>query len=326
MLGTGEKSQMARWKLCPLIVFLVLVVGHDATGAGRAIGGSLAFDAVPDQRGAQGWQLFVANLDTGRVRRLVKIPGAVSPSWSPEGAEVAFEQARDIGFRCDSPACSQIWRVNATGKHRRRLTSLRRRSEAPGWSNSGRIAYERWLSSPDKERLIETDIYTIQSNGHDLRRLTNTEGEDTDPAWSPDAQRIAFSSDRDGGNFDLYIMNADGSEQHRLTDTPDAYEYRPSWSPDGTRIAFWRTIADLDSIVVINADGTRERTLTVPRENAADPVWSPDGEWIAFIKETDSLDSPEIWVMRADGREKRRLVRGPFGQVIELDWTATAAP
>jgi TolB protein len=89
-------------------------------------------------------------------------------------------------------------------------------------------------------------------------------------------------------------------------------EVRAAWSPDGTRIAFWRFNENVDSIVVINADGTGERTLTGPREHVADPAWSPDGEWIAYTRETDNLDSPEIWVMRSDGSQKRKLVKGPF--------------
>ena len=319
---------MAAWKLCPLALScLIFLVGEDASGSGRAIGGALVFDAVPNARGAVGWQLFVANLDTGRVRRLVKIPGTVSPSWSPDGREVAYEHAvttTSARSGCDSPACAQIWRVNEDGKHRRRLTSLRRRCEAPDWSSTGRIAYVRWLPSAETE--IETEIYAIDSTGQGVHRLTYARGADEDPAWSPDGEKIAFDSDRadpDGGSADLYVMNADGSDQHKLTNTGDVSDVRAAWSPDGTRIAFWRLTAD--SIVVVNADGTGERTLTGPREHAADPAWSPDGEWIAYTRETDNLDSPEIWVMRADGSQKRKLVSGPFGQVIELDWTARAA-
>ncbi|MDP9222498.1 MAG: hypothetical protein M3P18_01315 [Actinomycetota bacterium] len=274
-------------------------------------------------RGAYGWQLFVANLDSGRVRRLLRRDGAVWPSWSPDASEVVYEQADSEG-RCDSPACADIWRINARGKHPRRLTSLSRRSESPDWSRTGKIVYVRWFEMDDQ---IETDIYTIESDGRGVRRLTDTKGEDDDPAWSADGQRIAFSSDREG-RFEIYLMNADGSDQHRLTNTENADEYGPSWSPDGTRIAFWRRTdgSEFDSIVAANADGTGERTLSGRRESAISPVWSPDGQHIAYIKDTDDLDVADIWVMRADGREKRKLIDGPFSEPSRLDWTATSRP
>jgi tol-pal system beta propeller repeat protein TolB len=306
-------------KLCSLAIGLVLVAlgGSTADARNQLISGSLVFDARPDARGAYGWQLFVANLDSGRVRRLRRDDGAVWPSWSPDASEVVYEQA-DSQRRCDKPACAEIWRINARGKHARRLTSLSRRSESPDWSRTGKIVYVRWFGLDDG---IETDIYTIESNGGGVRRLTDTRGEDNDPAWSPDGQRIAFSSDR-GKNFEIYLMNADGSDQQRLTNTADADEYGAAWSPDGTQIAFWRRGggADGDAIVVANADGTGERTLTGRRESAISPAWSPDGQRIAYVKDTDDLDGADIWVMRADGREKRKLIDGPFSEPSKLDW------
>ena len=76
------------------------------------------------------------------------------------------------------------------------------------------------------------DIYTINSNGSDLVRLTDHPGEDYAPAWSPDGSRIVFLSDRNGLDYPRpFIMNADGSEASFLSARLGSS--RPSWSPDG---------------------------------------------------------------------------------------------
>ena len=72
--------------------------------------------------------------------------------------------------------------------------------------------------------------------GGAIRRLTNNSDWDWKPSWSPDGQRIAFQSSRDG-NYEIYVMDADGSNPHRLTDHP-ADDWKPSWSPDGRHIAY----------------------------------------------------------------------------------------
>jgi Tol biopolymer transport system component len=193
---------------------------------------------------------------------------------------------------------------------------MRRRSESPDWASTGRIAFVRLFPT-------ETEIYSLESNGHDLRRLTHTRGEDDDPAWSGDGQHIAFSSDR-AGNFEIYVMNADGGDLRRVTTSRGADEYGPAWSPDGTRIAFWRRKDDGDSIVVINSDGTNEHTISGRRRDTEFPAWSPDGESIAYVRDDESLDMAHIWVMRSDGSEKHKLIDGPFSEPMELDWTQAA--
>ena len=70
-----------------------------------------------------------------------------------------------------------------------------------------------------------------------MARLTNHSETDGTPAWSPDGTRIAFTSDRDGDNDEIYVMNADGSGVTRLTNH-SASDWMPTWSPDGARIAF----------------------------------------------------------------------------------------
>ncbi|MDE0003504.1 MAG: hypothetical protein OXQ29_12500, partial [Rhodospirillaceae bacterium] len=80
------------------------------------------------------------------------------------------------------------------------------------------------------------EVYVMDTDGGNLRRLTDHDEIDGNPSWSPDGQRIAFESNRDG-NFEVYVMDANGGNLRRLTDN-DADDARPSWSPDGRRIAF----------------------------------------------------------------------------------------
>ncbi len=136
-------------------------------------------------------------------------------------------------------------------------------------------------------------------------------------SWSPDNSRIAFSAMQDG-KWNIYVMRADGSQQKQLTsNTPDIDYFSASWSPDGKRIAFSARHgknAKGDIYVMNAADGSRIRQLTVHPAHDSAPVWSPDSKRIAFISDRDAKDPSgkdhemQIYVMRADGSEQRRLL------------------
>jgi dipeptidyl aminopeptidase/acylaminoacyl peptidase len=122
--------------------------------------------------------------------------------------------------------------------------------------------------------------------------------------------KITFDSNRDGGNYDIYVMNADGSEQTRLTTDPGIDE-DPNWSPDGTKIAF-NSIRDGNrEIYVMNADGSEQTRLTNNPAIDTTPDWSPDGEKIVFRRNLES-QNPEIYIMNAaDGTEQINISNNP---------------
>ncbi len=136
------------------------------------------------------------------------------------------------------------------------------------------------------------------------------------PVELPDhTGRIAFGRvDATLGDFSIWTARPDGSQQRRLTTTPSFFS---DWSPDGHRIAydyFDPTGAEQIATVSPDTGGTRHLTSGPGIQEA--PKWSPDGQWIAFDRSLQLPDDPgfstAIWVMRADGSQKRRITFGGF--------------
>lgn len=227
--------------------------------------------------------------------------------FSPDGQWLTFQSTRD-GRSCDQ---QYVMRTDGTG--------LKQVSNGLGKTTCG------WFL-PDGKRLffassqahdstcpprpdpsagyvwpLDTyDLYTVNRDGTDLKRLTHYDVYTAEAVLSPDGKKIVFTSLKDG-DLEIYTMNVDGTDVRRLTSTP-GYDGGPWWSPDGTKIAY-RAHHPTDSaqladyrnllarkmirpsrveIYVMNADGSDQRQVTALGGANFGPSWTPDGKKIIF--------------------------------------------
>jgi TolB protein len=132
-------------------------------------------------------------------------------------------------------------------------------------------------------------------------------------------ERTATGASSPGGKIafmrtaQIFVMNADGSDQHRLTSGP-AFSFEYAWSPDARRLVFVHRLRPFrDEIYVVNADGTGLRRLAHGSVRGSGPAWSPDGRRIAFVSPgiVHGKDRDRLYLINADGTGKRRLDRLP---------------
>ena len=186
--------------------------------------------------------------------------------------------------------------------------------------SSGRIAFDHG------------GIRHMDTDGRSVSVLT--EQGDNHPAWSPDGTQIVCARRVGETQFDIIVMDVDGTDPVNLTRHPSS-DTKPAWSPDGSKIAFESSRDDgtgTNDIFVMNVDGSNQRNLTREFRKDTDAAWSPDGERIVFRSMRDSTDvaglppdtvRTEIYTMVADGSDPQRLTYD--GWNYEPDWSQDGA-
>jgi tricorn protease len=203
-----------------------------------------------------------------------------------------------------------LWRYDARGGKEERIPIHvvgDFRGALPYFKNV-KANIESWVVSPTGARalmVVRGDLFTIPAKNGEIRNLTQSPGvRERDAAWSPDGKSIAYLSDKNGDEYELYLRPADGSGSERqLTTGSQAWKLAPLWSPDSKLIAF----ADKEhTLHVIDAVTGK---ITDVDKGTFDDInfysWSPDSRWIAYTK-VNRARFNEIWLYSvADGKASR---------------------
>ena len=300
--------------------FMVGAPQTSATFAGK--NGPIAFSylAGPTNSGSDNFEIYTIIPGEEPVALPAQNPRKDNwPDWSPDGSKIIWWH-QGTGGNFD------VFVMNADGSNQVNLTS----------ENSGGDLNAAW--SPDGTEIVldsnyQTDtgfseLIVMDAAGTTFRQLTHNGAQfDNWGKFSPDGARIAWTHDN-GVHSAIYTMDA-ATGNNVFTVTPDTIEaFTAEWSPDGTRLVFVDSSCDTcQDLWVIDADGSNLTQLTkTPNEAEFRPGWSPDGRKIVFASipitaEYPDGDAPaDIWVMRADGKNRTNITNTPTFNERAPDW------
>jgi Tol biopolymer transport system component len=249
--------------------------------------------------------IHVMNADGTSLVQLTFGDQGRAASWRPVPSDDYTDGGGVIAFSSEQNGNNDIYTMNIDGSNIQRLTDYPERDGYPAYSPDGtKIAFYAYHNG------METwSIHLMDADGGNRQRLTNIKGiRHNAPVWSPDGTTIMYGADYDIDHQEIWLMNADGSNQRRLMvegSEESSLARMPEFSPDGTTIIF---VSDRDGdseIYIMDVDGTNLQRLT---DNDSDdwwPDWSPNDEQIAFMSDRDG--DYEIYIMDVDGTNVQQL-------------------
>jgi len=236
------------------------------------------------------FELRVADADgQGAQSILISPEPIVSPAWSPDGtrmAYVSFQNKKPIVFVQNLSASRQPAPV----------ANYRGSNSAPAWSPDGRQLAVVLTKDGASQ------IYLMNPDGSNLRRITFSGTIDTEPFFSPDGQSIYFTSDR-GGSPQIYRMPAGGGEATRVTFEGD-YNVSPRISPDGKTLAYITRRSGRFQLMAMDI-ATRQVQPLTDGQNDESPSFAPNGRMILYASDVERRGV--LAAVSSDGRVKQRL-------------------
>jgi TolB protein len=263
---------------------------------------------VSDRTGHK--EIWAMDYDGSNQRQITHLGSiALSPRVSPDGSRIAFSALAKTG-----------WEIMMYSLDLNRVVSFPRMGGtnlSPAWSGDGtKLAFSSSRGGGEA-----TEIYMADASGGTLHRLTDSKGPDVSPVWNRKTNaQIAFVSGRTGLP-QIYTMEADGTNQQRMTD--QGYAVSPNWSPNGQFLSFaWvRKYGPGDpgesDVYLMDIASKQWVQLTHDGGHNDFPSWSPDGRHIVF--QSNRTGNPEIWTMLADGTKAQQLTFS--GRNTQPNWS-----
>lgn len=278
-------------------------------------------------------QQYVMRIDGTGLKRVSNGLGKTTCGWFlPDGKQLFFASSQAHDSTCPpkpDPSAGYVWpldrydiyTVNRDGSGLKRLTNF------DAYTAEG-------VLSPDGRKIVFTslkdgdlDIYTMNVDGTELKRLTFTPGYDGGPWWSPDGTKIVYRSNHPTDStqladyrrllsqrlvrpsrVELFIMNADGSDQHQVTQLGGA-NFGPSWTPDGKQIIFASNFSNPRGgnfdLYLVNSDARLAGPSQVEQVTHSPvfdgfPMFSPDGSKLIWASNRNAAKPTETNLFLAD--------------------------
>ena len=258
--------------------------------------------------------IYLMNPDGSEEMRLTHHRGADSgPQWSPTGEQILFVSNR--WQRAWGPW--DLYLMDADGLNVRRVFEKEANRYGPTWSPDGkRIAYSRWEQG-------EFFVYIAPIDGKKEKRVALGYW----PIWSPDGTEIAFLTGALNRPRRITLLNLRTKNRKFLPFPPMPMWVRhPAWSPEGDRLAFaWYNRVELrveefkvETIYIVNRDGTGLQQIIEEGNRAVEPMWSPRGDALIY-SQVDKNNMLQIFKVTLDGGEPVQLTNPNFRHFVG-DW------